>query len=490
MTEDKGLTVRDILNIIYKKILILKLAVILIPLGVLFACLVVTPVYQAGAKVIITAKKDESGLLVASGPGAQRNINLNVDEIDQNSEMEILKSPDLWIRTVKELGPDFFKGKARGAIERLFSEFGVLSESLEKPKQEDNSELSRERTIATSLMARFEVTPVTKSKVLDLNLKDSDPNRVEKILSKLLTVYLKYHGQVYSLPGAQEFFSVQLAAAKEKYDLAREVLIEHKKKWNLSAPERQETELVLTLKMLKDSMLETGGNIRQYQEMLTLLKDRQIVTGQLASSPQRGNESTVSNVIGVQLIQAQQKLTQVGQIYTTNSRDYRESDALVNDLYSQFKSAVSAEVAVASIKRASLEQAQKKVTDQMHTLVQTGEQLRALQLDLSIAREQYLQFVAKEQGARLEGSEDRQKLVDVKVLGQPWTPKTPIFPKTGLYVLLAFIFSFPLGIGIIFVATYLDHSFDDPASLEAATGYKVLASFGTVKGEEPPGEAK
>jgi uncharacterized protein involved in exopolysaccharide biosynthesis len=490
MTEDKGLTVRDILNIIYKKILILKLVVILIPLGVLFACLVVTPVYQVAAKVIITAKKDEGGLLAASGPGAQRIINMNVDEIDQNSEMEILKSPDVWIKTVKALGPDFFKGKASGTIGRFFRELGVLSESLEESKQEDNSESSKERTIAKSLMAGFEVTPVTKSKVLDLTLKDSDPNKVQKILSKLLTVYLQYHSQVYSVPGAQEFFSVQLAAAKEKYDLARKVLIEHKKKWNLAAPDRQENELVLTLKMLEDAMIQTGGNMRQYEEMLTLLKNRQIITGQLAASPQRGNESTVTNVIGVQLIQAEQKLKQVGQIYTTNSRDYRESDALVNDLYSQFKSAVSTEVSVASIKTAALEQAKKRVTDQMHTLVQTGEQLRALQLDLSVAREQYLQFLAKEQAARLEGSEGRQKLVDVKVLGQPWTPKTPIFPKTGLYVLLAFIFSFPLGIGIIFMATYLDHSFDDPASLEAATGYKVLASFGTVKGEKPPGEVK
>ena len=236
---------------------------------------------------------------------------------------------------------------------------------------------------------------------------------------------------------------------------------------------------------MEDALIETGGNIRQYQEMLTLLKNRQIITGQLASGTQRGSESTVANVIGVQLIQAQQKLTQVGQIYTTNSRDYRESDALVYDLYSQFESALSSEVAVASIRKAALEQARKKVIDQTLLMVQKGEQLRALQLDLSVAREQYLQFLAKEQAARLEGAEGRQKLVDVKVLGHPWTPKTPIFPKTGLYVLLSFIISFPLGIGIIFVATYLDHSFDDPASLEAATGYKVLASFGTVKGEDP-----
>lgn len=486
MAEDKGLTVRDILNIIYKKILILKLVVILLPLGVLFASLTATPVYEVGTQVIITAKQDAS-LLTIPAVGAQRNINLNVDEIDQNSETEILKSSDVWLRTVKELGTDFFKSKEWSAVSGLVGGIKEIFKSSEKPEQQDDSDLSKEKAIALSLMSRFEVTPVPKSKILEVSLRDSDPVRVQKTLSKALEVYVQYHSQVYYVQGAQEFFAAELVAAKEKYDLAREVLTQHKQQWGLSVPERQENELIGTLKMLEDALIETGTNVRQYQEMLTLLNNRQIITGQLSAITQR-NESTVSNVIGVQLIQASQKLTQVGQIFTTNSRDYKESDALVNDLYSQFESALSSEISVSSIKKTALEQAHKKIKDQMRTLIEKGDVLRALQLELSVAREQYLQFVAKDQAARLESSEGRKKLVDVRILGQPWLPKAPVFPKTGLYVLLAFIFSFPLGVGIIFVATYLDHSFDDPSSLEAATGYKVLASFGTATGAEPPKE--
>lgn len=487
MMEDKGLTVRDILNIIYKRILILKLVVVLLPIGVLLFSLIATPVYQVGTQVIITAKQDAS-LLTIPAVGAQRNINLNVDEIDQNSEMEILKSSDVWLRTVKELGTDFFKSKDWTSAGNLFGDLIGIFKPSETPEQEDNSELFKEKNIAKSLMSRFEVTPVPKSKILEVSLKDSNPKRVQKTLSKALEIYMQYHSQVYYMQGAQEFFATQLEAAKEKYDLSREALTQHKQKWGLSVPERQEQELVLTLKMLEDALLETGNNINQFQKMLVLLKNRDIITGQLSAGAQRGNESTVSNVIGVQLIQATQKRTQVGQIYTTNSRDYRESDALVNDLYSQFESALSSEISIALIKKNSLEQAHKKVKDQMITLVEKGDVLRALQLDLSVAREQYLQFVAKDQAARLEGSESRKKLVDVRILGEPWLPKSPVFPKTGLYVFLAFIMSFPLGVGIIFVASYLDHSFDDPSSLESATGYKVLASFGTVKDEQPPKE--
>jgi len=487
MAEDQGLTVRDILNIIYKKILILKLAVVLLPLGVLFACLIATPVYQVGTQVIITAKQDAS-LLTIPAVGAQRNISLNVDEIDQNSEMEILKSSDVWLRTVKELGTDFFVSYGWSPVTKLLKDLKGMIKSSEKQEQEDNSELSKQKAIALSLMGKFDVTPVAKSKILQVSLKDSDPVRVQKTLSKALEIYLQYHSQVYYLQGAQEFFSAQLEVSKEKYDLARGVLTEYKKKWALTVPERQENELISTLKMLEDAMLETGNNINQYEKMLIVLKNRGITTGQLAAGSQRGNESTVSNVIGVQLIQATQKLTQVGQLFTVNSRDYRESHALVEDLYSQFQAAISSEIAVSAIKKNALEQGRKKVVDQMRTQAEQGEVLRALQLDVSVAREQYLQFMAKDQAARLEGSEGRKKLVDVRILGQPWLPQAPVFPKTGLFVLLAFLISFPLGVGIIFVATYLDHSFDEPTGLEAATGYKVLASFGTFKGEEPPKE--
>jgi uncharacterized protein involved in exopolysaccharide biosynthesis len=492
MREDQGLTVRDILNVIYKRILILKLVVILVPLGVLIACLVASPVYQVGAKVIVTAKKDEAAILAPTGPGPSRVLNLNVDEIDQNSEMEILKSPDLWTKTVRELGPDFFKRETGGIIRKIFGELKDLTglfESGKEPKKEENFELSWERAIATSLMRNFEVIPVPRSKVLDLTFKDSDPDRVQKILSKLLDVYIPYHTQVYSVPGALVFFSEQLVVAKAKFDLARKTLTEFRKKWNLSVTERQEIELTTSLKMIEDATIEINSNLDQYQKMLALLDKGNMPTGQLAPGTQRNLENTMINVMGVQLLQAGQKRLQVSEIFAPASRDYRIAEEQFIDVYSKFKSAMASESSILEIKKASLQESQKRILEQMQVMIQRGEELKALQLDLAVARERYLQFLAKEQEAALEGTERRKELVDVKILGRPWVPSTPISPKTGLYVLLSFIFSFPLGIGIIFLASFLDHSFDDPSRLEAATGYKVLATFGKIKGEEsPPGK--
>ena len=198
-----------------------------------------------------------------------------------------------------------------------------------------------------------------KSKVLDLTLKDSNPVRVQQILSKLLDIYIPYHSSVYAVHGAQVFFSEQLEAAKEKYDMARKNLTEHKEKWNLSIVERQETELITSLKTLEDSIIDADANVNQYKQTLDLLKKGDMPTGQLAPSAQRGSESTVLNVLAVQLVQAGQKQLQVGEVYTDESRDFRAARDQYMEALSKFASALASESAILEVKKTSLEREQK-----------------------------------------------------------------------------------------------------------------------------------
>ncbi len=91
-------------------------------------------------------------------------------------------------------------------VSGLKNELQNVIRSEHSPQKDDDVQLMRNKAIAESLLTKFEVTPVPRSKVLDLTLKDSDPVRVRDILAKLLDVYVPFHSHVYSLPGAQEFF--------------------------------------------------------------------------------------------------------------------------------------------------------------------------------------------------------------------------------------------------------------------------------------------
>jgi uncharacterized protein involved in exopolysaccharide biosynthesis len=486
MAEEQNLTLRDVLNIFFRRIRWLYIIVPLVTFSVLIACLIATPSYETAAKVVLTAKRDTSSFLNVSGlAGPSRILNLNVDEIDINTEMEILTSLDLWIKTVEKLSGELFSEKSRGALGSLTGEtrnywsllFGSSDQNFRK--LEDTRQEMILRT-AKTLLSAFKVTPLAKSKVLDLSFKYDDSVMATKILSTLLDLYIPYHMQVYSVPGAESFFTEQVAASKEIYEKADRELTEFRKKWNISLPDLQKTELINFIKRFDEALADVEVNHNQFKTMLALMSQGVVPSGQLAPGMQRGNENTVINVAAVQLLQAEQRRLQSAEMFTLESRDYRAAAEQLDEVINRFKGLLLSEISLLEVKRASLEKSREEKINEMQVLIGKAEEARALQLEVTMAKEQYIQFVAKSEAARLENIEAKQELVDVKVLAKPMVPLVPVFPRTGLFVFAGFLFSIFLSVGLIFVAHFFDFTFDNPRDLEASVGYPVLATFGNV----------
>ncbi len=486
MKDDEGLTLRDFFNILYRRIFLLKITIVILPIAVLFACYVVDPVYETSGKVLVTAKKENSALLqTPRDQGATSILNLNVDETDLNSEMALLTSLDLWIKTVNHLGLDSFKKKEPNFLAEKFAEFKKTVKDLLgiKPrggKDGASGESAQVQEIAKRLLKDFKVVPALKSKVIDLTFRYSDPVMAKKILDTLLEQYIPYHLEAYGLPGAQGFFAGQGDIYKEKYDAADKELADFKNKWGIAYAERQKTELIATIKQIEDSLVELSSNQSQYENMMDSLQKGIVPTGQLAPGVQRGNENTFISVIATQLLRAKQKQLQVAELFTPESRDYVAADEMVKDLNKKFQNAIFVEMDVLKAKKASLEQSLKEKQEQLQQLEEKSEEARRLQLAVSIAKERYLQFVAKEEEARLASQEGRSKLVTVSIVGRPMMPIDPIFPMTSIFVLAAFVLSFPVGIAAIFLANFFDSTFDNPREVENTTGFGVLATIGRL----------
>ncbi len=473
--EKANVSLRDFLSVVFKRIHILLIFSLLIPLAVYAFCKVTDPIYQTSAKVIVTAKKENTGLLVGDKEsGSSAYINLNVDETDLNSEMEILMSMDLWKKTVEKLGLDFFGFGNPNLNEDNFRLLG------DRKKEPELSQEMRIRDIAERLINSTEITSVAKSKVLDISFKYNNPQKAKRILSELLDMYIPYHLQVYSNPGAEGFFSGQGEQYNEKYRKAEKELITFKKKWGISEPEKQKAEMITLIGNLEDSLIDVNANLEQYKNMLESLGRNVIPTGQLATSVKRGNENTVINVIATQLLQAQQSREQAEKRYSRQSRDYKAADDAVNQLITRFQSALQGEVDVLQAKQASLEESLKNVKTQLLTLEEKSEEAKRLQLEATIAKERYLKYVSKEEEARLENLMQGNKLVNVNILSRPFLPTGPIFPKTKLFVIASLLVAFPLGLGVALTMNFLDHTFDNPEELKESSGYPVLASLKKV----------
>ena len=211
---DREFSTRDALNVIYRRIFWLKLVVIGLPTAVLVCSFLVSPIYRTSAKIMIQAKKENTTLLQgARDPGFSSYVNLNVDEIDVNSEMELLQSMDLWVSLVKKLGLEKEQHRNREPVKEFVRnaiasvrEFLGIDNVAGKAGPEDSL---AERTTAQALLKDFKVVPVPKSKILDLSFDYDDPVKVKNILSTLLDLYIPYHLQANAVVGAQSFFSGQ-----------------------------------------------------------------------------------------------------------------------------------------------------------------------------------------------------------------------------------------------------------------------------------------
>jgi uncharacterized protein involved in exopolysaccharide biosynthesis len=335
--------------------------------------------------------------------------------------------------------------------------------------------------IAEGLIKNLKITAVVKSKVLDLTFKYSDPVMDQKILATLLDQYIPYHMEVYSLPGAEKFFSGQSDLYKQKYEEADRELAGFKKKWGLSLAERQKTELITFIKQIQDVLVEVNSNLSQYRVMLASVKRGFLPSGQLASGAQRSGENTYINIVSSQLLRAVQKQWQTAEVFLVSSRDYQATADMVTELTKKYEEALQGELNVVEAKKKSLEQSLKEKEEQLELLEEKSEEARRMQLDATVAKERYLQYLSKEEEARLENLKGGSQVRDVSVVGKPLTPTEPVFPKTFLFVLGAFFLAIPVGMGAILTAHFLDHTFDNPRTLEAQTGYPVLASLGKVQ---------
>ncbi|AFM23666.1 GumC family protein [Desulfomonile tiedjei] len=491
MKQDATFSLRDTLNVFYRKIIWLKLTVLILPLGVLLACLFISPVYESTAKILVTAKKESSSLLQLPKDAASSTVlNLNVDETDLNSEMELLQSIDLWVRTVKKLGMPALKKQENGFISsvvfRVEDSLGALVGDSQDKKAQSKKESAEIHEEARKLAKKLKVVPAPKSRVIDLSFKYSNPEMAYSILSALLEEYVPYHLEVYAVPGAEGFFSGQGELFKEKLDTAENQLTQFKRKWGISSIDKQKTELITLLKQMADSFVELDANLSQYENMLSALKQDRMPTGQLTPTMQRGNENTVLSVIATQLLRAKQKQLIATQHFSPESRDYRDAEATVKEITEKFREALQTEIALLKAKRASLEESRKEKELQLQQLDEKGEELRRLQLAAAIAKERYVQYLTKEEEARVENLKGGKKLVNVSVVETPFVPKDPVFPKTLLMVVGSFFLAIPLGIGFVLLANFFDHTFDTPTDVENQTGLPVLASIRRLQLPDEP----
>jgi uncharacterized protein involved in exopolysaccharide biosynthesis len=356
-----GVSFSDALNAIFRKSYILKAVLLLLPLGTLIACLLMTPVYKTQA-VLTVAKPPGPG-------GVEASASKNARAAVLRAEKKRLRDHDLWIETVKQLGTRYFTDSRNDDLSaRVRKRFESLIGRIFPKKSSDGLSGSPTRpdyeSLARSLNRRLSVTVDLNAGDLIVSFTYSNGKMAGKILDTHLRRYLTLHkessGASLREPAARtvdaashRFIPIPwVRASAVPWLTARSVADDRTSKNPPSdnpdegtvRPGSKKDRLSARIEALELSIDNVTPLIAQYRSMQDALEGNALPSCDVITVNGEPRENTVLKELVTDLHRAMKRHCDIRERFVPSSRDFKASEARVNELTARLYAAVGAEL--------------------------------------------------------------------------------------------------------------------------------------------------
>jgi uncharacterized protein involved in exopolysaccharide biosynthesis len=475
---EKGL--RDFLTLLFKhKTKIVFMFSFSVGIG-LFLSFLVPPVYEAKTSLLVKIGRE---YINRTDVGDDRFLmSLEQQELI-NSEIQILSNRDLIKKVVSRL-----------TWESLYPE--LLRKSPSKITPTEAAILKFEKSL--------KVEGVRRSNVIQATFRHKDPQVAVRALNLLVELFREKHLQVFS-ETPSPFLEKQMVTYREKLGESENRLESFKQQNRVFSLEEQRS-LLLKQRTDLDTSLKTSSNtIRELQEKLSFLKNRNIAGS--TSNPlytQTDREKII--------VDAKAKLLALHLQEQELLRKYREDSRLVVNVRKEIHlvknflkeqeedirvrvgtgNKVYQELELERIKtEADLKSQQAKTAILRNQLDNLDEEILALDLrekaisnlerELATNEKYYKTYVDRLETARISEDMNRNKLANISVIQEAVVPEKPIRPRKRLNILVSIFLGGFSGIGLAFFAEKLSQGFQTPESAERRLALPVLTSISYKK---------
>jgi uncharacterized protein involved in exopolysaccharide biosynthesis len=508
MREPDNITLRDALDILFKRKGHIALFFIATVATVAIGTFLVQPTFEASAQILVKLGR-ESVFVPASG---NTGPIINYDREERiNSEIEILKSKSLAEKVVAVLGPTVLYEKLKdenpGIMTRLRKKLkGFLKKPAIKLTPSEKVAL-RFETALSYFQKALKVEGIKKSNVIQIKFKHHDPRFAAIVVNTLAENYLEHHLEVHKVPQSYDFFQEQAELLKSKMKQAQEKLRTLKKQHNISSLDeqrtlllREEAELRSSLNITLSQIVETEKRIRQVRQQLAAtpkLIPHEAETDQ--------NQELIST-LEARLVELELEEKKLLTKYTDQSRlvhnvkdeihmvreklaehhikRYEKKTSGTNLTYQrlqeklyQNEAELNALIAKSETQKVQLEGYQRK----LENLNRIEGELKHLQQEVDVDHQNYRLYLAKFEETRISDAMDSEKISSVNIIEKPRTPIRPVSPKVVLNLALAFFLGTFGGFALAFLMEYLDDGLKRPEEVENYLGVPVLASIPELK---------
>jgi uncharacterized protein involved in exopolysaccharide biosynthesis len=497
----------DVTSFLKRYTIVILLVFMLTVLGTYTTLMFLTQQYETAAAVIVKIGREN----VDPPPTASNtNVFSGLRREEVLSEMEFMRSPDLILRVVREIGlaaftpqrmvPPTLLGKAKfyvkAGVRWVKEQYGEALIALNLEKR-----LSDEQKAVKEVSNSLEVVYQKDSDVIDLKIRMADPALSESILSRLLDLYMQRRIEVKQTSGADEFLRQRAQDLRQRLNAAEASKEQWKQSVNLSSPQEQKT---LLLRQIREVMAERDATLRevnavaQQREATSRLLTQ--TAEQLRSSRQETPDASTES-LKQRLAVLESERAHLLSKFDPNSPQIQDASGeiarmkeliaaaqstqtgsvtfQVNPLYQDLERKLhDASIALQGLQaKASLEAKQLiPLENQLKTVDSASARLDAIERDRSIAETEYLAVLKRQQQSDIDSQLNRNRISNVSILTPPMSSLEPVYPRSMLLMGVAIVVGLVLGIGLSFLLNYFDDRIHDPQTAEMILQVPYLGS--------------
>jgi uncharacterized protein involved in exopolysaccharide biosynthesis len=477
-------TLRDLLAPLFRR----KVLLGLVFFGTLLAAVLVAVIgsfqYKASMKILVNRQRVDP--MVSSESTLQQPLQPPpVTDEEINSEVVLLQSADL-LREV------------------------VLANGLQDREKTTPSALLLSRgqndwyvaKAAEHLSKKLDIAVVTKTNIIEVSYKSSDPQIAYGVLKKLADLYMQKHLAVQRPTGSYDFFAKETDKYRHSLADSEQRLANFGKQQGIVAPDIQRTDMA-------QQVVNSIASLHQAHQAIAADEQRiQADESQLKVAPARSFTAETSNdadlllqPLVANLLAAQIKRTQLALKYDASYPLVKEVDEeiaqtqaaiaearktrYVNqttdrdptyELLREDEAKTQADLASQKATAAALEHSIQSMQNQMVDLdgkaLEQADLIRETKADES----NYLLYLSKREQERTSDALDQKRIGNVAIAVPPIVPVLPAYSPV-LILLIGVILAAFVSAAAAFAAEYLDPSLRTPGEVVEILRIPVLASF-------------
>ncbi|MEO1016524.1 MAG: polysaccharide biosynthesis tyrosine autokinase [Pseudomonadota bacterium] len=448
------------------------------------------PRYRASAKVMFDIQQSNVVNLQEVLVDQQFDVSKLEDQI------QVLRSTTLIERVIADLSLNerpLFNPLLRPEVEtwlsrpewltELLIDLGIQEPEPLPPTLEELERLER-RQVINNVLAGLGLTPVGRSRVIEVSYTSPDPNLSAAIANSIGEQYIvdQLEAKLEATRAATSWLSSRVEELRERVQAAEESV--ESARAELSAESGQSLEITKQqLESLNAALAELRSDAARMQSLYDRLTDA-VENGRdlgaisefresdllqryrAAETELKGQEAALLATVPdthPALARVRQQLTEVQKNIDDEARRIVAAAEIdLNAVKAQEESLIEE---VRRLENKALEQSREEV------------QLRQLDREAEASRVLYENFLARLQ--ETSEQEDLQQ-ADARVLSPAEPPLTPEAQRRRRTLLVSVLAGIGAGIGIIFLLDRLNNTFRSPSQLEEVSGENVLATLPAV----------